>query len=102
MSARVEPAGLERKALGGRLLEAATGDVTATGNREHLRRGIDAPGPGAAGGERLRDPSRAAADVEDAAAIEAAELDERVEHRLPDGVARAQLVIALREHRKRI
>ena len=98
----VEPAGLEREPLGLGLLEAAAGDVAALRDREHLGGGVDAPGAGAAGGERLGDAARAAADVEDAAAVEPAELDERVEHRLPDGVARAQLVVALRERGERI
>ncbi len=98
----VEPAGLEREPLGLGQLEAAAGDVAALCDREHLGGGVDAPRTGATGGERLGDAAGAAADVEDPAAVEPAQLDERVEHRLPHGVARAQLVVALREHGERI
>ena len=91
---RVEPARLEREPLGAGLLEAASRQMPSPRDREHLRRRIDAPRAGAAGRERLGDPAGAAADVQDAAAVEAAEVHERVEHRLPHGVARAQLVVA--------
>jgi len=64
---------------------------------EHLRRGLDRPDPAAFPvGERGRERPRAGADVEDAAAAQITERDERVVEVLPRIVDRAQLVVARR------
>ena len=92
ITTRVEPAGLERERLGAR---DARVDAVGLRARDHRLGGVDRPhARELALLERLGEPAGAAADLEDAAAAQAAEPHERVEDlptscRRPGGAPRS-------------
>src|SRR5262249_43332755 len=68
-----------------------------TGEGRHLRLRLDAPHARPSLDERLRRPTRAAADVDDAPPREVTLADEQLEDLLPVGVGGPQLVVAARD-----
>ena len=93
----VEPRVAKRQRFGSSLTHADTARDALPCDAKHLDAGIDAPNLRAGlVGERRRELSRAAADVEDASASEVAELDECMEPGPPRVVLGAQRVVVSR------